>query len=513
MPDDEKLEETEMAFEEETPLPAIEESGGGTDTLAEREAQEDEPTPIPQTGLNIGHLRDRAAAALFDILILGYLYAASSLVYNFIVWRELLRPLPWYGNHGLIFHLLFGLIFFLYFFIQEGVFFTTLGKLLARLSVRDSMGRPAGLLAVAVRNLLRPVDLLLACLPLWFLMEKLPHQQRLGDLAASTVVMKHYKRAPKRLPVAGYTASATLRLIAGSIDFGFVLCWMGGLVLFVDYAKPLWSLMVLGAVPLFYLAWYLVWEGMFNTSPGLWICGCQIVGEDGAPIGFAKSFLRALFRLFDTNPFGWATLFLSQKNQRPSDLAASTVVVHAKRSWYTLIAAGVALGLIGGIWMAGLANPHHFLTPYFKLDFVKSAFTVRVGGTEPEPEARGRGLFIKKLTFLEEDRTTPREETVFKPGERIFFSFDVTGFTVRDNEAWIQEDLTVRYPDHSIGFKQETIVDFHQRLKNPDQPLEIVNTLILPADAKAGYYTLVITLHDKLADQHLTEQRSFRVIP
>ncbi|MBI4223883.1 MAG: RDD family protein [Deltaproteobacteria bacterium] len=506
--------EIEEALEENTPLPSFEKSGWETDAPAQRAVpDEEEPTPLPPTGLNIGHLRDRAAAALFDILLLGYLYAGGALVYNFIVWRELLRPLPWSGNHGFIFHLLFGLLFFLYFFIQEGVFFTTIGKLFARLSVRDTMGRPAGLLAVAVRNLLRPIDLLLAGLPLWFLLEKFPHQQRLGDLAAGTVVMKHFKRAPKRLPVAGYTASASLRLIAGMIDLCFALFWIGGVVLFVDDAEPLFSLMVLAAVPVFYLIWHLVWEGMLQTSPGLWIFGLKIVGEDGSPIGFTQGFLRALFRLFDSNPFGWATLFLSSKNQRPSDLAAATVVVHAKRAWNIFIALGVSLGLMGGIWIAGLTNPHNFLTPFFKLDFLKSAFTVRVGGMEQTPEARGRGLFIKNLTFLEDDRTTPREETIFKPGQRIFFSFDATGFTVRDNEAWVQEDLTVRYPNHSIGFKQETIVDFHQRLKKPDQPLEIVNTLILPADAKPGYYTLVISLHDKLSDQHLTEQRSFRVAP
>lgn len=503
--------ETEMDFDESTPLPQREVSD--TKTKAE-EISEEEATPIP-TGLNIGTLRDRVASALFDLFLLGYLYVATALGYNFLVWREMFRPIPFGGNHGLIFHSLFGLLLFLYFFISEGVFFTSPGKFLARLSVRDPFGRPASLLSIAIRNFLRPIDLILGIFPLWLLLEKSSNQQRLGDLLAGTIVMKHLGRAPQRIPVTGYTASGSLRLLTGMFDLVLAIAWIGGFLLWIDHDRPVLSLLVIGLIPIAYFFWHMMWEGWFQTTFGLWLGGLKIVGEDGTPIGFSQAFLRALFRLFDTNPAGWATLFLSQKNQRPSDLAAATVVVHTKRSWNTLVAMGISLALLAGVWSIGFANPHNFFTPFFKLDFLKTIFTIRVGGLERQGPSleRSRGLFVKKLTFLEEDRSTPRANSVFKPGERVFFSFDVVGFTVRDHEAWIQEDLTVRYPDHTIGFKKENIVDFHQRLKKPDQPLEIVNTLVLPADAKAGNYTLVIVLTDKLANQKLTEQRLFQVTP
>ena len=491
--------------EEETPLPqrAV--------LPAIEEIEEDELTPIPQTGLVLGSIRDRFASGVFDLLVLGYLYLGFLLAYNFIVWRQFLRPIPVQGTHAYLFHSLYLLFAFLYFFIAEGVFFTSLGKFFARLSVRRPTGEGASLMQVALRNILRPLDYLLSVSPTWMLLEKLPRRQRLGDLLAGTLVTKHLSRAPRPAHVSGKTASATLRLLAGAIDFCFSAAFVGGFALFIDYKRPVFSFLIVSLLPLVYLAWHLAWEGLFKTTAGLWIFGCKITTEEGAPIGFTEAMIRALFRVLDTNPFGWSVLFMSSKNQRPSDLAAATVVVHDARPWKTLIGIGVSLVLIAAIWFAGLVNPRNYLTPFFKADFLAKVFSVRVGGGVALPASQG--LLGKRFNYLSPDRKTPRPSAEFKPGETIYFSFDITGFAVRDNEGWIQEDLVVRYPDQAIGFKQENIVDFHQLLKNPEVPLEIMNTLALPPNAQPGHYTLVIVLHDRFANRHLTEQRTFLVTP
>lgn len=488
-------EELQAILEETTPVPG--------------RFPEDEVTPIPETGLNLGTLKDRIAAGFLDLLVLGYLYWGCLLAYNFVVWRQLLRPFP-VGTHALVFHALFGLTAFLYFFVSEGVFFTSLGKFFARLSVRSATGEAPSLLAVAIRNLLRPLDYLLLVLPTWVLLEKTARRQRLGDWLARTAVMRHYGRAPTRLVVGGQTASASLRMAAGVIDFLFAAAWIGGILLFVDYQRPVFSFLLFLLVPVFYLIWHVGWDALFQTTAGLWLFGLRLAQEDGSPIGFTQGMLRALFRLFDTNPIGWGILFLSKKNQRPSDLAAGTVAVHARRIWHPLIGIGVSLILVATVWFTGLVNPRNYLTPFFKLDFLSKVFTINIGGGPNIPASQG--LFVKRFNYLLPDRKTMRPSAEFKAGETIYFSFDVTGFTVRNSEAWIQENLTVRYPDNNIGFKQENIVDFHQLLKDPEMPLEIVNTLALPANAAPGHYTLVMLLHDRFSDKQLTEQRTFLVV-
>src|SRR5271165_926501 len=72
-------------------------------------------------------------------------------------------------------------------FISEGLFGTTLGKLLFGLVVRTTRGGYTGLGRGFTRNLLRPVDLF-AIGPLLTLVT--PRRQRLGDIIAGTVVSR-----------------------------------------------------------------------------------------------------------------------------------------------------------------------------------------------------------------------------------------------------------------------------------------------------------------------------------
>ncbi|OGQ44692.1 MAG: hypothetical protein A3H42_05135 [Deltaproteobacteria bacterium RIFCSPLOWO2_02_FULL_46_8] len=489
-----------------------------TNTLAKWEAEdkeEEEVTPISQVGFRVASLRDRMASGLFDFLVLFYIYFGALLGYNYVIWREFLRPFPAQSNHVTIFHAIFVLFCFLYFFVSEGVFFTSLGKFFSRLSVTKKNGESPSLFAIILRNFFRPLDYLFLILPTWILLEKLKLRQRIGDIIAGTTVQKHRCAPSQHFTLFGNTASATVRLITGTIDLLFSMAWIGGICLLIDYQRPIFSFLVILLIPLFYLLWHVTWETLFNTTVGQWIFGCQLSQEEGSPVGFTEVMLRSFFKLFDTNPLGWAILYLSSHNQKPSDFVAGTFVVYAKRSWKVAIGVVLSIAVIAGVWAVGLTNPRNYLSPFFKIDFIPKIFTIRVGGragVAPSPGA-AQNLFIRRFSYVMPDRTTLRPSAEYKPGETIYFSFDVTGFTVRNNEAWIQEDLTVQYPDNAVGFKQENIVNFHQMLKNPEIPLEIVNTLALPPNAQPGHYTLVLILHDRFSDHHLTEQRTFLVAP
>jgi uncharacterized RDD family membrane protein YckC len=88
------------------------------------------------------------------------------------------------------------LLFFLYFILQEGLWNgLTLGKKICGLRVRMVDGTPITIFAAITRNFLRIGDFLPSCYFAGFIaVISNPRSQRLGDLAAGTVVV--YERRP-----------------------------------------------------------------------------------------------------------------------------------------------------------------------------------------------------------------------------------------------------------------------------------------------------------------------------
>lgn len=93
----------------------------------------------------------------------------------------------------------------LYFLLLEWLAAGTVGKLLLGARVRTTGGGRASLWRVLVRNLLRPVDLLLVGEVLILLT---PRRQRLGDLLAGTVVVRRGVAAPVAQPASPVVAQA-----------------------------------------------------------------------------------------------------------------------------------------------------------------------------------------------------------------------------------------------------------------------------------------------------------------
>ncbi len=97
---------------------------------------------------------------------------------------------------------LLGLLFVLYKPLMEAIWNgQTVGKRAAGIRVVRSNGLPVGVLAVIIRNLLRIVDYL----PVYYLIGSIcvlatERNQRLGDMAASTVVIKEKKPVVPAVP-------------------------------------------------------------------------------------------------------------------------------------------------------------------------------------------------------------------------------------------------------------------------------------------------------------------------
>jgi uncharacterized RDD family membrane protein YckC len=94
-------------------------------------------------------------------------------------------PVPYYFILGV-------LVWIMYPALTEGLWGATVGKMALGLQVIREDGSPAGFGAAFVRALLRLVDgILIGCLPALILIAITDKKQRLGDLAAHTLVINH----------------------------------------------------------------------------------------------------------------------------------------------------------------------------------------------------------------------------------------------------------------------------------------------------------------------------------
>jgi len=156
--------------------------------------------------LDIAELGSRLGAGLIDAAILGAVLAALALlagVAGSLGLLGLASDLPGAAFAALLLALVWG-----YFpFFEEVAGGRTPGKRALGLRVIQTDGQPAGLGPVLLRNLLRPVDLLFIG-P--FLMLLTRRHQRLGDLAAGTLVVRQGRTSQPMPLMVQYPPDANL---------------------------------------------------------------------------------------------------------------------------------------------------------------------------------------------------------------------------------------------------------------------------------------------------------------
>ncbi len=463
-------------------------------------------------GFLIAEIKDRFAALAVDACLLYCLYWALMPIFRSIALGQAAGPIPAAGTNGLIFHGLFLLICFLLFTLFEFALSATPGKMLCHLSVRKADGAPPSFGAAAIRNLLRFVDILLCPLlvPL-AMMEWSPWHRRLGDLAAGTVVIRRLTRAPRQYALSlDIVASASRRTIAFCFDLLLVGAFGFGYALLLSPEQPLVSMLLVVLAPLFLLGFFTLPEWLTHTSPGKWVLGLAVCHEDGSAIGLSTAFIRNLWRAIDCNPFGFLTCLFSLRRQRPGDTAAGSVVVRVQREWRGFAGLVAALLVACAVAYAGASNRSNFLGGSFQVNFLPS-IDLR-GLASAAPASRDENLTIRNFRFAAGDAETLRKPSIFQPGETLYLVFDLSGFGVQEGKAWIQEDLSVSYPDGSVGLKLENINDFNREVTEPG-PVRFENHIALPANAQAGRYTVTITLRDKNSRREIKEQRFFYITP
>ncbi|HCF49745.1 MAG TPA: hypothetical protein DER60_05655 [Syntrophomonas sp.] len=143
----------------------------------------------PEGLVLVGFVHRAIAGVLDTVVILAiigfWMPQAASLTFT---WQSLVSAAFWVGQSRALLTV-FGLMV-LYYTAFEGLLGFTPGKLIAQIKVVGQDGSKIGIFAALLRNLLRIVDLQFFCLVGAVLIWKTPLQQRCGDLAAKTIVVR-----------------------------------------------------------------------------------------------------------------------------------------------------------------------------------------------------------------------------------------------------------------------------------------------------------------------------------
>lgn len=455
----------------------------------------------------VATLRERFAAFFIDSLFLFYVYWICAIAYGRIFLASWDAAIPLEGWHALAFHGSFLCVCFFYYFLLEGIFLATLGKSICWMSVRKKNGEPASLLGVFVRNLLRFVDYAFI-IPVAFIMELTRYKQRLGDIITGGTVVKKFSHKAKTYSVTpDQLLSATGRTFAAIIDLFIFALFAGGYILLMNPNAPLISRWILLFSPLAFILYFMLIEMISETSPGKWLAGCIICHDNGRRLTISGSLVRTLWLVIDVNPLGALCIFLSSLRQRPGDLAAGTVILKHHRNLRGASSILIAIVLAAATIYPGLMNKDNILSSTFKLNFLPNfSFlnNLKVGEAPAGPFA------VQNFRFAANEPTDFRNPPMFTAGETVFIVFEVKDYTKRERDAWMQEDLSVTYPDGTVGLNQQNIVDFKQVVRG-NAPIEFSNNITLPMNSQPGEYVVNVTVRDKFGGNEAKDLKKFYV--
>lgn len=338
-----------------------------------------ESVPVDDTDSRYGDkyvaadLRDRAAAFFVDVALLGVIGLVAANVMTYLT-----RP-DWNGiPHLSTFHFrlllgAMGLVGFLYFFILEGAVGATLGKMLCRLKITTKRGDFPSLVAVAIRNVLRPIELVLAPLVTLPVMEWTHFGQRPSDFILGTIVVRRLEEpAADETSIDFHYASATGRLLTSLIGGMLLLALVTAALLNLSSDGRRWlpSVIMLNALPIVIVLYKIILNTLSESDLVGWFFGQRLVAENGGRASFSGILLRALLFPLDFLAAGYPAMLLSPRRQRLGDFLGGTSVVRGRVKWYQgILPLVVTLLLTAGLTYLGLRNRTNFLRVPISINF------------------------------------------------------------------------------------------------------------------------------------------------
>jgi uncharacterized RDD family membrane protein YckC len=130
----------------------------------------------------------RILATVVDGLIFGALFTVMTMLFGTIT---SVGPANWNGSMPTLPTVLYGVIVVLYYILLEGYLGQTMGKMVLGIKVvREDNGGVPGVGGATIRTLLRIVDGLFSYLVAFITVLISGKNQRLGDMAAHTLVVR-----------------------------------------------------------------------------------------------------------------------------------------------------------------------------------------------------------------------------------------------------------------------------------------------------------------------------------
>ena len=130
----------------------------------------------------------RILATVVDGLVFGVLYAVMAMIFGTVTSEG---PANWSGSLPVLPSVLYGVIVVFYYVLLEGYLGQTLGKMVLGIKVvREDNGEVPGLGEATIRTLLRIIDGLFSYLVAFITVLISGKNQRLGDMAAHTLVVR-----------------------------------------------------------------------------------------------------------------------------------------------------------------------------------------------------------------------------------------------------------------------------------------------------------------------------------
>jgi len=151
-------------------------------------AQASVAPPVVGTQESVHVTGRRIVATIVDGLIFGALFTVMTALFGSITSVGFAN---WNGSMPALPSLLYGVIVVLYYVLLEGYLGQTVGKMVVGIKVvREDNGEVPGLGGAAIRTLLRIIDGLFSYLVAFVTVLISGKNQRLGDMAAHTLVVR-----------------------------------------------------------------------------------------------------------------------------------------------------------------------------------------------------------------------------------------------------------------------------------------------------------------------------------
>jgi len=128
----------------------------------------------------------------------------------------------------------------------------------------------------------------------------------------------------------GFVGDRIVGLFGGPLSTVFI--GPVGSPMFMLLTSPLVGLWVLG--PVWFLGYYVLFEGTTGQTPGKRLFGLMVLGHDGSRCTVRAAAIRTVLRAVDAAAFylvGAGIAVLTDGDRRLGDVAAGTQVVHARR--------------------------------------------------------------------------------------------------------------------------------------------------------------------------------------